>query len=248
MIFTISARMKPQGQSVLDFLGSNYPGIRLQDIDSVFGFLEVSTLYGGRSFVLPELAPDDVVELYSAGIGVRIPFTNHYVEQEEYGDNQTFLEKYHREGNAVIVTNDKLARWIRRDFPEYRIEASVIKDIDTQEKITAALDLYDTVVLPMNMNEQHDFLASIEHKNRITLFGSAGCALTCPSKICYPSFSKMNKFRGAQYRCSQTLKDRQQMGMVDFDLDVLAGLGFDRFKLLRTRPEHLTKSGWSTGW
>lgn len=248
MIFTISARMKPQGQSVLDFLASNYPHIDLKNIDSVFGFLEVSTLYGGRSFVLPELTPDDVAELYSARIGVRIPLTNHYVEQNEYEGNKSFLERYHREGNAVIITNDKLAEWIRKDFPKYRIEASVIKDIDTHGKIAAALDLYDTVVLPMHMNEQHDFLASIKDKDRITLFASAGCALTCPSKICYPSFSKMNKFRGALYQCSQPLKDRQQMGMVDFDLERLSSQGFERYKLLRPRPEHLTKSGWSTGW
>lgn len=76
----------------------------------------------------------------SVGIGVRMPLTNSYVELEEYRENRPLLEKYHREGNAVIVTNDDLARWIREDFPEYRIEASVIKNINSYQGIEEAFN------------------------------------------------------------------------------------------------------------
>ncbi|MDT8364705.1 MAG: hypothetical protein RQ714_08705 [Nitrosomonas sp.] len=248
MFFTISVRGKHLDDSILDYLRVHFPNFPLQEIDSVFGFLEKSTLYGGRNFTGPQLSPGDVEKLYSSGIGVRIPFTNHYVEEDEYKENLPLLEKYHREGNAAIITNDKLAQWIKRDFPKYRLEASVIKNIDTYQKIDEALSLYDTVVLPMWQCQEYDYLDKIVNKQCIRLFANAGCALTCPSKICYPSFSKMNKFNGAEYRCSQTLKDRQQMGMVDFDLDKLTELGFDRFKLLRARPKHLTKTGYETGY
>lgn len=248
MIVTISARSKHPDDSILKFLKVYYANFSFQEIDSVFGFLEKSTLYGGRNFTTPQISPNNVKELYSVGIGVRIPFTNHYVEKEEYQDNLPFLEKYHRDGNAVIITNDKLTKWIKRDFPKYRLEASVIKNINTYQKIDEALNLYDTVVLPMILSEDYGFLEKIENKEQITLFANAGCALTCPSKICYPSFSKMNKFNGAEYQCSQTLKDRQQMGMIDFDLEKLEQLGFHRFKVLRARPKHLTKSGYETGY
>lgn len=240
MLFTISVRGKPADKSVLEFLRTNYESIPLQRIDSVFGFLEKSTLYGGRPFEAPQITDDDAAELYSVGIGVRIPLTNHYVERDEYETNMAFLEKYHRKGNAVIITNDQLARWIRKDFPKYRVEASVIKNIDSYKTIYEAFDLYDTVVLPMRLNEDHEFLVKIKHKKRITLFANAGCALTCPSKICYPSISKMNKYKGDEFKCSQTLKYREMLGMVDFDLEKLVNLGFSRFKVLRAKPSGIT--------
>jgi hypothetical protein len=236
MLYTISVRGKSADIPIIPFLARNYPDIPYGEIDSVFGFLERSTLYGGRPFTEPQLSDTDVGRLYEVGIGVRIPLTNHYVTREEYEENLPLLEKYHRAGNAVIVTNNTLARWIRKDFADYKVEASVIKNIDSYPEIDAALDLYDTVVLPMRLNEDEEFLAGITCKERITLFANAGCALTCPSKICYPSISKMNKYQGGDFRCSQTLKYRELHGMVDFDLGKLRTLGFSRFKLLRAKP------------
>lgn len=236
MLFTISVRGKSADIPIIPFLAKNYPGIPYQEIDSVFGFLEKSTLYGGRPFTETQISDADVINLYSLGIGVRIPFTNHYVSRAEYEENLPLLEKYHRKGNAVIITNDQLAHWIRDEFPKYKIEASVIKNIDSYKEIDRAFELYDTVVLPMRLNEDPDFLINIEDKNRITLFANAGCALTCPSKICYPSISRLNKYQGGEFRCSQSLKYRELHGMVDFDLEKLSALGFNRFKLLRAKP------------
>ena len=236
MRFTISVRGKSEEIPILPFLARNYPDIPHHDIDSVFGFLERSTLYGGRPFTERQISDRDVEKLYSVDIGVRMPLTNSYVDPDEYRENLPLLEKYHRPGNAVIVTNDDLARWIRRDFPEYRIEASVIKNINSYRKIDDAFELYDTVVLPMKFCQDPEFLAKIKEKDRITLFANAGCALTCPSKICYPSISVLNKYKGGEFRCSQSLKYRELQGMIDFDLEELSALGFTRFKLLRAKP------------
>jgi hypothetical protein len=106
--------------------------------------------------------------------------------------------------------------------------------------------LYDTVVLPMSLNQETELLRSLERKERITLFANAGCALTCPSRTCYASISKSNKYQGPpDLLCSQNLKERTRLGMIDFDLDALAALGFSRFKVLRSRkPGH----GLSTGY
>ena len=86
-----------------------------------------------------------------------------------------------------------LHSWIRDDFPDYRLDASVIKNLKSSEKIDEAWELYDSVVLPMSVNEDLEFLEQTENKDKITLFANAGCALTCPSKICYVSMSKSNK-------------------------------------------------------
>ncbi len=238
--YTISARGKHPDAPVFGYLRNQYGNVRLAEIDSLFGFVERSVLYGGRAFRQRELSDRDVEQLNSAGIGLRLPLSNHFVERAEYERNLPFLHKYHRPGNSVIVTNDDLARWVRRDFPFYRIDASVIKNLKTHRKIDEALQLYDSVVLPMQINEDLDFLERIEAKDRITLFANAGCALTCPSKLCYISFSRFNKVGHGEIECSRSLKERYVMGMVDFPLQAFIDLGFHRFKLLRARPDSMT--------
>ncbi len=238
--YTVSARNKPANVPVFAYLRKNYGNVPLREIDSLFGFVERSTLYGGRHFVKRELSGRDVKQLNNAGIGVRLPMSNHVVERREYDLNMGLLQKYHRKCNSIIVTNDDLAKWIRQDFPEYRIDASVIKNIKTHRKIDAAMELYDSVVLPMRLNKDLDFLAKIKVKDKITLFANAGCALTCPSTLCYASISKMNKGKGGEFQCSQPIKERDLMGMVDFPLQPYIDLGFHRFKLLRARPGGMT--------
>jgi len=238
--YTISARCKPENVPVFSYLRNEYGNIPLREIDSLFGFVEQSTLYGGRDFIARELSDDDVCQLNRSGIGLRIPMSNHYVERDEYEQNLPLLQKYHRAPNTVIVTNDDLAAWIREDFPDFQIDASVIKNIKSYEKIDKALQLYDSVVLPMRLNEELDFLEKIEAKDKIILFANAGCALTCTSKLCYMSISKYNKGFGGDFECSQMFKGRKLRGMVDFSLQQYVDRGFHRFKLLRSRPGGVT--------
>jgi hypothetical protein len=238
--YTVSARGKPPGVPVFAYLRRNYGNVPLREIDSLFGFVERSMLYGGRVFLRRELSDRDVFQLNNAGIGVRLPMTNHYVKREEYLENKRLLQKYHQPGNSVICTNDELARWIRDDFPDYRLDASVIKNLKSREKIEEAWELYDSVVLPMSVNEDLEFLEQLEDKDKITLFANAGCALTCPSKICYVATSKQNKGEDPGPVCSQDLKPRELHGMVDFPLEPYIKLGFHRFKLLRARPGSVT--------
>lgn len=232
--YTLSARGKPVDTPVMAFLGAHFSQIPLEQIDSLFGFVEQSSLYGGRPFTGAELTDADVTALYDHDIGLRLPLSNHYVERTEYQDARSFLEKYHRAGNTVIVTNDDLARWIRADFPRYHIEASVIKNIDNTQKLERAFALYDTVVPPARLGDNDDFLHGIAAKDRIRLFVNAGCAYNCPSKICYPAVSRMNKYQGAPYRCSQPLIARD-VSMHSLDVPRLVAMGFSRFKLLRQR-------------
>lgn len=243
--YTISARGKPPNVPIYSFLRKNFGFVPLAEIESIFGFVEQSSLYGGRPFMRPELSERDVRQLNNAGIGLRIPMSNHYVSRKEYDANCALLQKYHRKENSIIVTNDELAKWVRQDFPLFRLDASVIKNIHTSKQIDQALELYDDVVLPMDANENFSFLEKIEAKNRVILFANAGCALNCPSKICYAAISKGNKFdnkarKDNEKSCSRDLKHREQLGMVDFDLIPLMELGFFQFKLLRSRPTGVT--------
>lgn len=162
--YTISARSKAPDAPVFAYLRNHYGNVPLREIDSLFGFVERSTLYGGRAFTRRELSERDVHQLNNAGIGIRLPMSNHYAEREEYEKNIRLLQKYHRSCNSIIVTNDDLAKWIQQDFPKYRIDASVIKNLKTHRKINEALKLYDSVVLPMRLNEDFDFLEKSKPK------------------------------------------------------------------------------------
>jgi hypothetical protein len=228
-------RGKHESIFVGEYLQQFFSNVPLHKIDSVFGFVERCSLYGGRVFKYPQISDRDVQWLNENNIGLRIPLTNHFVKRYEYNFYQALLEKYHHPLNSVIITEDKLAGWIKKDFPLYTIEASVIKNINSIEKLEKAWPFYDTVVLPMPCNDDIDFLKSIDQKERIRLFANAGCAYTCPSRICYRSFSQVNKFGGAKSQCSIPLKERDAKGMIDFDLQPFIELGFHQFKLLRER-------------
>ncbi len=241
--FAISARGKELSTPIFRFLRDEFGTTPLAEIDSVFGFVEPSTLYGGRIFEGRQLSDRDCAQLMNSGIGIRIPMTNHFTSYDEYKRYEPLLRKYYCPLNSIIVTNPELAQWIKNDFPDYGLEASVIQNLNTSEKIERALDtdLYDMLVLPMELNDKDEFLNSLPCKDKIRLFCNAGCALTCPAKICYRSISKINKGEAnATFKCSQTVKWREQRGMIDFDIPRLIRLGFSRFKLLRGRPGGMT--------
>lgn len=233
MKFTVSARGKALATPLKSFLSSSYTFPSSQ-IESVFGFVERCTLYGGRVFKEPQLSSSDIDWMYKEGIGLRIPLTNQYAEREEYESYNWFFDKYHKKGNSIICTNDNLAKWIRDDYPDYQLEASIIKNIDSYERIEKGLELYHTVVLPTHLNNDWEFLEKVPSKNRITLFAWAGCGVNCKSKICYPSISKINKNNGVgELRCSRPLKAREALGRVYFDLTKFLEMGYTRFKCPR---------------
>ena len=143
MQYTISARDKKARQPIHQFIKEHFSDIPIEEIDSFFGFTTYSSLYGGRIWNDvaangAEISAYDLRSMYKMNINLRLPLTNHYASREEYEENIPFLEKHYRPGNSIITTNDDLARWIRADFPDYHLEASVIKNIKRLKKIEAA--------------------------------------------------------------------------------------------------------------
>ena len=249
--YTISARGKSKFEPVLSFLDKHFKNVSRDQIESVFGFAEKCTLYGGRPAAMRQLSDADTTALSEAGIGFRIPITNHFFNAREYERNRPFLEKYHKKGNAVIILNDDLAKTVRQDFPLYKREASMIKNITTHNQIENNLKIFDTVVLPMQMNDNIEFLKEVEPKERVTLFATAGCAYTCPARTCYRCVSRVNKFLSSRnilmnitgflifpffIGCSRRKLKRALLGVVSFDLDKFQEMGFTTFKLIRSNP------------
>jgi collagenase-like PrtC family protease len=229
--YSVSARFKKPERSILHFLEKRF-SLELSEIDSVFGFAEYTSLYGGRIFSDRQLSGPDIEDLNTLGIGFRIPLTNHFITAQEYDKEKWFLEKYYNPLNSIIAVNDTLARWIRRDFPDYKIEASVIKSLNTPEKIDLALDLYDSVVPPMDLNDDLEFLEALP-KDKIRLFANSFCAVNCPAKICYRSVSEINKGKDTPFLCSQQTKPWKFDGKeTKWDIEKFKAMGFTKFKIL----------------
>jgi len=61
---------------------------------------------------------------YSKGISIALTMSNHVIDlSDEVGNH--LLEKFHREGNALIIVNDDLRKYVREKFPKYDLIYSI---------------------------------------------------------------------------------------------------------------------------
>jgi hypothetical protein len=232
--FSVSARGKAERQPIAHYLGEHFVGV---SIKSVFAFREHSKLYGGRQFQNPEISEADIKWMYDHDIGYRIPLQTIQANYDDYKESRAFLEKYHRPGNSVILVRHDIAEWVRNDFPDFEIEASVIHQVRAVERLPRLDEIFDIVVLHPSLNDQFDVLATIENKDRIRLFANAGCMYRCPTMECYPTFSANNRGDPVPFACSQLHipEFRAQVNFHTFDVDTLVELGFRKFKKLRNK-------------
>ncbi len=232
--YSVSGRWINQRSSIVKYLQFSFVYIDFSQITSVFGSTtEPSGFYGGRVYdPAKSLNENQIDTLYNRKINLALTLTNHFFSHELYQQNLLFLEKYHREGNVIICTSDELARMVRKDFPMYQIRASIIKNLNSVRKVSKALELYDDVVIPMDLNDDDEFLESLPEKNRIMLFANAACAYSCPSRICYADISKSNQAGAEKIRCK-----KQELGMLEyafyfFNVEKFHQMGFSNFKLI----------------
>jgi hypothetical protein len=232
--FIVSSRYIRPDVSIMDYLKIHYMYIMPEQISHVFGSVVIpSPLYGGRSYnPYHSLTEKHVEELHQNHIGVSLNLTNHFYDKTAYESSLPLLEKFHSHDNSVIITNDELAKQLRLDFPDYRIKASIIKNITNIRHMESALELYDDVTLPMDLNDDDTFLEQIREKDKVILFANANCAYTCPARTCYYGFSQENRGEKVTSHCSKSTIPRLDQGYVFFDVEKLAGMGFTKFKLV----------------
>ena len=214
-----------------------------KDIDYAFGQVEENThLFGGRIADCINLTRVDIYWLYDNGIGIKLPLSNKFISDKQYKESKPFLKQYHRKGNAIITATDELAKHIKNDFPDYQIEASCIQDIVSAEKLEQkiSLGLYNTIVLPIHMNDDIKFLEGIKDKEKIRLFLNVECSYLCPKKVCYGTTSKINVGEKDKMMCSfwdlglerTFYKDHIDWNNFYFDKSKFDKIGFTKYKLL----------------
>lgn len=233
--FSVSSRNINPYYSIHDFLKIFYPFVNTEQVESVFGSTFIpSPLYGGRPYSIKRsIHENHEKELAELDIHISLTLTNHFFSPELYEQSLPLLEKYHSNNNSIICVNDELANQIRKDFPKYKLRASLIKNIKTLKRVEEAYKLYDYVVIPMEKNDDDRFLMSLPEKERIMLFGNASCAYTCAKRSCYKGISENNRGIETKSQCSR--KDdmeRLELGRVFFDVNTFSEMGFSFIKLV----------------
>ncbi|MCP4153683.1 MAG: hypothetical protein GY757_38495 [bacterium] len=238
LCFSVSSRKIAPEMTVGDYLKFFYMYTEIRQLESVFGNTALaSPLYGGRPLKREcSLTHRHIKELEEAGIGLALTLTNHFFTETAYRESLDLLKLHHKKGNSVICTNDQLAVRIKKEFPLYSLKASIIKQVETQEKIEEALELYDYITLPMDKNDDDRFLREIKEKDRIILFANSNCAYTCPSRSCYKGFSQKHMGMPVTSHCSKKRIPRLDMGEVYFDIRKFKEMGFSIFKLVPLAP------------
>ena len=232
MSYTASLRARKLEQTLEDYLSSTYAPF-LSGIESVFGFSEPCSLYGGRLYQR-QISDKEISKLRQKGIYYRIPLTTHYFDERTYESAKPFLQKHNIQGNTVIVANHDLGALIRKDFTNYKIELSVINELRTIEEVNHFTKIYDEVVLHGLWNNKTEELKRIKDKDKIRLFAAMACAYNCPDKVCYKNCSQINSgiIKERVKPCSKSYLKRENLGIVTFNSDKLRALGFSWFKLL----------------
>ena len=232
--YSVSGRWVGERMNILNYLRFYFIYLNVSQISTVFGSTtEYSEFYGGRIYdPKKSFTPHHLDTLLNRNIHLALTLTNHFYSHDLFIKNLPFLEKHHRSGNVIICTSDELAKQIRRNFPNYILRASIIKNLNTLEKVKKAFDLYDDVVIPMDLNDDDEFLESLPEKHRIMLFANAACAYSCPARICYPEISKVNQAKSNKVRCK-----KEELGLLEyafyfFDVDKFYSMGFSNFKLI----------------
>jgi hypothetical protein len=235
--YSVSARQIDQSMDIIAYLRFYYVYLDLAVISTVFGSTtEPSGLYGGRVFKQENsLNENHIASLEQRNIKLALTLTNHFFDSGIYDQNIPFLKGHHRQGNVIICTSDEFARALRRDFPLYKLRASIIKNLNTLQKVKKALELYDDVVIPMDMNDDDEFLENLPEKQRIMLFANATCAYNCPARVCYQGISKVNQQKTEKIRCK-----KEELGMLEsalyfFNVEKFHEMGYSNFKLIPAR-------------
>jgi len=61
---------------------------------------------------------------YKRNINIALTFSNNIIDINDKVGNE-LLEKFHKEGNKIILVNDELRKYIRKNFPKYILVHSI---------------------------------------------------------------------------------------------------------------------------
>jgi len=158
-------------------------------IASFFGEFPTSLWNGGRPSNYDQCDGDfvrNVIKSVNAkGIPIRYTYTNMLLNQEDLKDPYcNFCMRAADNGmNEVIVFSPVLEKYIRENYPGYKIISSTCKEIRDIGRVNEELKKdYHLVVLDYNFNNRFEILETIGDKSRCEILVNAVCTPDCPRR------------------------------------------------------------------
>lgn len=142
---------------------------------------------GGRAVfgnVTRPLMDSTISELNKRGIAVRYTFTNPLLEEKHLSDvfANICMEAADNGMNEVLVNTDVIEKYVRAEYPNFKIISSTTKCLRTIELVEAELEKdYYLVVLDSALNKD-DRIFDIAKRDRLEILLDHGCRFNCPNR------------------------------------------------------------------
>lgn len=158
-------------------------------IASFFGEFPTSLWNGGRPSNYDQcdasFIQNVIKNINAQGVPVRYTYTNMLLSEQDLQDPYcNFCMKAADNGmNEVMIFSPILERYIRENYPGYKLNSSTCKEIRDINKVNEELKKdYYLVVLDYNFNNKFDELQKIEDKARCEILVNALCRPECPRR------------------------------------------------------------------
>ena len=156
---------------------------------SFFGEFPTSLWNGGRPSNYDQCDASYVKNVMKAvnakGIPVRYTYTNMLLTEEDLQDPYcNFCMKAGDNGmNEVMIFSPILEKYIRENYPGYKLNSSICKEIRDINLVNEELKKdYYLVVLDYNFNNKFEELKKIEDKARCEILVNTLCIPNCPRR------------------------------------------------------------------
>jgi collagenase-like PrtC family protease len=155
------------------------------EIGSVFGVFPPSLWNGGRVMhgTCDKQFVKGIIKYFNdKKIPMRFTFTNPVLEKKHMSDNfcNTVMHLADNGINGCIVVSPVLEKYIRENFPGYKLTSSTCKRITDSDTLAEELEKdYDLVVLDYDFNNRFDVLEKLSHKEKVEILVNPCCNPGC---------------------------------------------------------------------
>lgn len=150
----------------------------------VYDGIEVCKWNAGR--LNRKVSYDEKIRDYYYGLGwaINLTFTNYNIDTKDEMGN-FLLEKMHRKGNGIILINEDLRRYVKKNYPKYKLihsitgcgQAQYPMSDDTHSFYKNIQDNYDTLI-PRCDNNFDPRLRNLDI-SRMEILVSDTCIMNC---------------------------------------------------------------------
>lgn len=169
-------------------LANRYPDMLIEGrkLESIYDFPNQLIWSGGR--YLPRVGKEEaqyrIDELRKLGVNIKHVCTNCLLEEHHFLDSACnhFIKLNEREGDSIIVNNEKLGEYLKKNYPKYEIIDSITKGRLTAEQHNIEHSKGNKTVLFYSDNNNEELLKNIKHPEMVEILVAETCVDNCPHR------------------------------------------------------------------